>query len=88
MIEKSDSEYKEKLYCASDEENYVPQADYSIEEQSDIKQETIIEHEEEYDLKESVEDEPGDILTAKDLPQWCSVPLPSTKQELVISHHI
>ena len=54
MIEESDSEYEEDSYVASDDED----GDTGTPEDSDIKQEMIIEQEEEYDSDESVEDEP------------------------------
>ncbi|XP_077129868.1 uncharacterized protein LOC143785081 [Ranitomeya variabilis] len=83
MLEESDSEHEDEPYVASDDENYVPQVDVT-EEDSDIEQEMVIEHENEYESDESVEDDSvpqsaGDIWTAKDETQWCSNPLPNAQ---------
>lgn len=77
IINESDSEYEEEQYVASHDENYIPQADASTEEETDIEQEMVIEQEDEYDSDESVEDEPvpqsvGNIWTSKDETQWRS----------------
>ncbi|CAJ0966351.1 unnamed protein product [Ranitomeya imitator] len=83
MLEESDSEHEDEPYVPSDDENYVPQVDVT-EEDSDIEQEMVIEHENEYESDESVEDDSvpqsaGDIWTAKDETQWCSNPLPNAQ---------
>ena len=55
MLKKSDCEYKES-YVASDNENYIPPANFGIStaEVSNIELEVITEQEKEY----SIEDEP------------------------------
>lgn len=85
MIEESDSEYEEGAYVASDDENYIPEADDGIEEASDIEEEMVVEQEEEYDSDESVEDVPAmsqhvdSIWIAKDETEWHRDPLPTAQ---------
>ena len=59
LLEKSDCEYGES-YFASDDENYIPPAKFSIStaEYLDIEPEVITEQEKEYSSDESVEDMP------------------------------
>ena len=73
IIEEPDFEYEEDSYIASDDKNYIPAANggTGTPEDSDIKQEMIIEQEEKYDSDESVEDDSvsqnvSSIWTAKD----------------------
>ena len=59
LLEKSDCEYGES-YVASDDENYIPPANFGIStaEDSDIELKVITEQEKEYSSDESVEDVP------------------------------
>ena len=59
MLKKSDCEYEES-YVASDDENYIPPANFGIStaEDSDIELEVITEQEKKYSSDESVDDEP------------------------------
>ena len=90
MIEESDIEDEDDSYVASDDENYIPQTDVCTAEESDIKEEMVIEQEEEYDSDESVEDGPvsqnaNNIWIAKDETEWRREPLPSAQTR---SHNI
>ena len=85
MLEESDCEYEDS-YVASDDDNYIPSANFgtSTTEDLDIELEVIIEQEEEYSSAESVENEPvshktNSISIVKDETEWNSNPLPSAK---------
>ena len=85
MLEESDCEYKDS-YVASDDENYIPSANFgtSTAENSDIELEVIIDQEEEYSSEECVEDElvshkTNSIWIAKDETEWSSNPLPTAQ---------
>jgi len=84
MVEESNSEVEEYPYIASDNDNYVPNADQSTAEESDIEQEMVIERAEGYDSEESTEDEPlsqsfESIWVAKDESEWHRNSLPSSQ---------
>ena len=86
MIGKSDSEYEEGSYVASNDGNYIPAANggTGTPEVSNIEQEMIIEQEEEYDSDEIVEDKPlsqnvSSIWTAKGETKWGSNPVPNAQ---------
>lgn len=77
MVEEFDSD--DDPYVASDDETYVPHADISTAEDSDLEQEFIVEQEEEYDSEDSLQDETphrSDTWASKDGTEWSSEPLP------------
>ena len=85
ILEESDCEYEDS-FVASDDENYIPPANFdtSTAEDSDIKLEAMIEQEE-YNSDQSVEDElvsykTNSIWIAKDETKWSSNALPSAQK--------
>ena len=81
VLEEFDCEYEDS-YVASDNENYIPPANFgtSPAKDSDIVQEVTIEQEEEYSSEESVEDnsvshKTDSMRIAKDETEWSSNPL-------------
>lgn len=80
LLEESESE--EEPYLASDEDEYIPDADIESE-QSDAEKEYILEQEEEYDSDENNEEEQvhsdAEDLIAKDGTRWYNASLPQTQ---------